>query len=162
MAQLHGPEELIVVEANFRNPSIAQNLGLTLDKTLSTILSERGNPERAIQRDSSFGVSVIPAAPVTDGTMIEPILENFGDLLTELRKKYRYILLDSPPAMPFIDASIISGSTDGVVIVVESNATRSEVLNDAIDRLKSGGAPILGVILNKREFHIPRWLYRLL
>lgn len=162
IARLHGPEELIVVEANFRNPAMAQMLGLSPDKTLSSVLSHSGDPQGAIQRDPSFGISVIAAGPVTDGAMIERSLENLGELLTELRKRYQHILLDSPPVIPFIDANIVSGSTDGVIIVVESNATRSEVLDDAVDRLKSGGAPILGVILNKREFHIPKWLYRLL
>ena len=47
-------------------------------------------------------------------------------------------------------------------LVVESERTRSEVVDHALDRLKSAGADILGIILNKREFHIPKGVYRFL
>ena len=75
---------------------------------------------------------------------------------------YRYILLDSPPVIPFIDSTIITGMVDGVVFIIESNLTRSQVVQHAIEKLKAGGGEIMGVILNKREFHIPKWIYRFL
>jgi len=90
------------------------------------------------------------------------VWKNLEGVLAELKKMYRYILLDSPPVIPFIDSTIITGMTDGVVFVIESNRTRSQVLQNAIERLKSGGGEILGLILNKREFHIPKWIYRFL
>jgi Mrp family chromosome partitioning ATPase len=46
--------------------------------------------------------------------------------------------------------------------VVEANNTRAEVLDRACDRLKRSKANIWGMILNKREFHIPGWIYRFL
>jgi len=49
-----------------------------------------------------------------------------------------------------------------VVLVVESELTRAQVVDYAIDRLNSSGANILGTILNKRQFNIPKWLYRFL
>jgi len=70
--------------------------------------------------------------------------------------------VDSPPVIPFNDATRICEVTDGVVLVVESERTRSEVVDHALDRLKSAGAEILGVVLNKREFHIPKGIYRFL
>jgi len=92
----------------------------------------------------------------------ESDLDRFGDLVTVLKNKYKYILVDSPPVIPFIDATRICEVTDGVIMIVESEGTRSEVVDHALDRLKSAGAEILGIILNKREFHIPKGVYRFL
>jgi Mrp family chromosome partitioning ATPase len=87
-------------------------------------------------------------------------LEGIGKLIDMLRGKYRYVLIDSPPVLPYVDSDIISAFVDGVAIVVEANSTRSEVLNVAINRLKSVDAKIVGLILNKRQFYIPKWLYK--
>jgi Mrp family chromosome partitioning ATPase len=56
----------------------------------------------------------------------------------------------------------LAGLVDQVVLVVESNTTRSEVLNHSIEKMKAAGAKISGTLLNKREFYIPKWVYRLL
>ena len=49
---------------------------------------------------------------------------------------------------------------DGVVLVVESEKTRWEVAESARKWIKSGNGNVLGVVLNKRKYHIPNWLYR--
>jgi Mrp family chromosome partitioning ATPase len=70
--------------------------------------------------------------------------------------------VDTPPVVPFVDSDIVAGFADSVVIVVEANSTKAEVLNIAINRLKAVEAKIGGLILNKRVFYIPKWLYRFL
>jgi Mrp family chromosome partitioning ATPase len=165
MAKLHGPQDVVVIETNFRNPSFGRIFSIASDHSLSHLLRREDSLEEALIEPADYGFSVIVAGrPEEDRNTpsIEASLEGLGEILMELRKSYKYILLDTPPIIPFIDAGIISSFTDGIVIVVESNLTRSEVLDDAIIRVQSGGAPILGIILNKREFQIPRWLYRLL
>lgn len=164
MSRLHGPEDLIVIEANVREPAVAGLLGLSSQKTLLGLLRKKMSQEEVIQASPDYGYSVIIGSDPQDNSegSIEMLLERLGDVVPELRKKYRYILIDSPPAISYIDANIVAGYTDGVVMVVQSNSTRSEVLDDAAEKLRNGGAEILGVILNKRIYHIPKWLYRFL
>lgn len=57
------------------------------------------------------------------------------------------------------DVIALAGKVDGVVLVVESERTRREVALQYKDRLEKSGAHILGVVLNKRRFHIPEWVY---
>jgi len=165
MVRLHPSEEVMVVEANLRQPSFDKVMNLKAEGSLLGVLQRSGKLRDAIEKVEKYGFSVISAgrSQMTD-TLIsyESDLERLGDLLTVLKKKYRYILVDSPPVIPFIDATRICEVTDGVVLVVESERTRSEVVDHALDRLKSAGAEILGIILNKREFHIPKRVYRFL
>jgi Mrp family chromosome partitioning ATPase len=46
--------------------------------------------------------------------------------------------------------------------VVEANVTRAQVLDFALRKMQTVEAKILGLVLNKREFRIPNWLYRYL
>jgi protein-tyrosine kinase len=70
------------------------------------------------------------------------------------------VLFDSAPANSYMDSIALAGKVDGVVMVLQSEKTRWEVAQFIRERLESGNGNILGVILNKRRFYIPRWLYK--
>ncbi|MGB6063892.1 MAG: CpsD/CapB family tyrosine-protein kinase [Desulfomonilaceae bacterium] len=165
MTRLHPSEQVVVVEANLRQPSLAEMLNLKSNGSLLGVLQRSTSLPDAIQKVDKYGFSVIPAGQpqITDSLVsYESDLDGIREVLASLKDEYKYILVDSPPVIPFIDATRICGETDGVILVVESERTRSEVVDYAIDKLKSAGADILGIILNKREFHIPKKVYRFL
>jgi Mrp family chromosome partitioning ATPase len=165
LAKVHSPNAVIAVEANMRRPSFRKILQVDGDKSLSGILQNSEPLEEAILRTNDQTFSILQAVSGSGsegGLEREARLENLESVIASLKRMYRYILLDCPPVIPFIDSTIITGMTDGVVFVVESNLTRSQVVQHATEKLKSGGGEILGIILNKREFHIPRWIYRFL
>jgi len=159
------PTGVIAVEGNLRDPSFRQTLNLSGTGSIQRVLDGSCELEDAIQVVEDHGFAVLLAERRTgegDRGPSEATLANMRGLLIELKKQYRFILVDSPPVIPFIDTAILCDMVDGVVLVVESEMTRAQVVDFAIERLKSSGAEILGTILNKRQFHIPKWLYRFL
>ena len=75
--------------------------------------------------------------------------ENFKNLLNELKTVYDYIIIDSPPLGPVIDAAVISTQCDGAIIVISAgNTTYPEVILTK-EQLKKSGCKILGAILNE-------------
>lgn len=80
--------------------------------------------------------------------------------LTKLRQRFDLILIDSPPATTSTDGLTISSKVDGVVLVVEAEKTRWPVAEIARDKIKRSGGSILGIVLNKRRFHIPDFIYK--
>jgi protein-tyrosine kinase len=165
LAKIHGPEGVIGVEANFRKPSFVEVLGLKPTASSQQVVTDTIELAQVVQRPEGYGFAVMTAGAGLDKDgpiAYESRMEKIAPILAGLRNSYRYILVDSPPVIPFLDPSILASQVDHVVVVVASNTTRSEVLNHAIDRLKSLGAPISGIILNKREYYIPQWAYRFL
>ncbi len=165
MARIRPSEEVMVVEANLRRPCFDQIMSLKVEGSLLAVLQRSGKLRDAIEKVDKYRFSVMPAGrtPVSDSLVsYESDLDRLKEVFAVLKKRYRYILVDSPPVIPFIDAARICEITDGVVLVVESERARSEVVDHALDKLKSAGAEILGTILNKREFHIPKGIYRFL
>ena len=163
MSRLFGADSTIVLEANLRKPFFSQTLGASSSHSIQDALENDDLTLKAVTRVERLGFSVISAGTV--GSLgsaqgEEFYLEGIGKLIDMLRGKFKYVLIDSPPVLPYVDSDIISGFVDGVAIVVEANSTRSEVLNVAINRLKSVDAKIVGLILNKRVFYIPKWLYK--
>lgn len=163
LSRLFGTDSTIVLEANLRKPFFSQTLGTSSSHSMQDALENDELTLEAVTRVDGLGFSVISAgsmAAVSATQGEEFYLEGIGKLIDMLRGKYRYVLIDSPPVLPYVDSDIISAFVDGVAIVVEANSTRSEVLNVAINRLKSVDAKIVGLILNKRQFYIPKWLYK--
>ena len=80
-------------------------------------------------------------------------------VLTKARGQYDLILID-PPALQRSAAALgIAPFADMTLAVVEAERTRAAVARNLVDRVESAGGEVLGVILNKRRFYIPRMIY---
>jgi Mrp family chromosome partitioning ATPase len=70
------------------------------------------------------------------------------------------ILLDLPPLNECAQALQVAQGAEGIVMVVQTERTRAEVartLKNELDRL---GVRILGAVLNRRKFYIPKSIYK--
>jgi capsular exopolysaccharide synthesis family protein len=82
-----------------------------------------------------------------------------SSLLESLRAQFDLVVIDSPPLSQSPDALAMAPYVDGVILVVEAEATRWRVVENTKDRLNGCGARILGVVFNKRRLHIPSFIY---
>jgi Mrp family chromosome partitioning ATPase len=166
MSSLHSPQSIVVVEANMRKPSFQEYLEIAPPHCIFDVFAETVALDQALYDASKFGFRVLTAGPASEEDKKIDYglgLQHFKSVLLKLRQEYRYILLDTPPAVPFMDASIICKDVDRVVVVVEADLTRYEVVSHTLEKLRTSNKEALkGMILNKRELRIPKLLYRFL
>ena len=98
--------------------------------------------------------SVLPNGDVAQGA------EQLRASLREVRKQFAYVLIDAEPIGQPADAAALGPATDGVVLVLEANATRRVAALSAKEALEAAGVRLLGTVLNDRTFPIPEKLYR--
>lgn len=79
--------------------------------------------------------------------------------LQTLRFAFEYILLDCPALTASEEAAFLIPVTDGVVLVVEADQTKSEQIQNAQKMIEMSDGTLLGCILNKRQYTVPGWLY---
>ena len=72
-----------------------------------------------------------------------------GQLLANLKEVADILVLDSPPATIVADAAELSKRVDGVLLVVEANRTRRDIVKQAISNLQQAGGNLLGAVLNR-------------
>lgn len=77
-----------------------------------------------------------------------------------LKQKYDLILIDSSSASSSPDGVEIARRVDGVVLVVEAEETRWQVIENLKEKIENSGGNILGIVFNKRRFYIPEGIYR--
>lgn len=86
----------------------------------------------------------------------------FEEFLQLARERFDYIVFDAPPLQGHPESLVLSRWADAVVLVVESEKTRKGRALWAKQQVEAAGGNLLGVVLNKRRFHIPEWIYRML
>ncbi len=72
----------------------------------------------------------------------------FPELISETRKVFDYILIDTPPLGRVIDAAVVAPQCDGVILVLANNAVRSSQAREVVGQLRKSGSKILGVVRN--------------
>ena len=83
----------------------------------------------------------------------------FEDRLLELSHQFDFIIIDTPAVMKSSEAQILASFLDGVIFVVKAEKTKWEVAKIALDMIENSGGKVIGSILNRREFYIPKFLY---
>jgi capsular exopolysaccharide synthesis family protein len=147
---------VIVVDADFRHPCIHSLLGLSNNKGLQSVLnSDVSEPEiaRSIQRYDNTNLFVLTSGDKADRPSEILGSEKMRRLLSILRTKFTYIVIDSPPLALFTDGVLLSSMADGVLLVAESCKSSGIGVKSARRLLESTGAKILGVVLNKAKVH---------
>jgi Mrp family chromosome partitioning ATPase len=84
----------------------------------------------------------------------------FKDLLDRINAAYPLIIIDGPPINWFPESVLYAAQVDRVFMVVKSGVTRVQVVSAALTRLAVGGCDKVDLILNRRAFPIPSWIYR--
>lgn len=139
---------VLLVDADLRRPEVANQLHINNDGPGFADLVARADLSllQVIQPLQGHNVDVIAAGSV-DG----PIHEMFRSarlpqLLDELRNRYDYVILDTPPLVPVVDSALLSRVVDGVLIVVAANRTPRKLLEEALNELDA--AKVLGIVFN--------------
>jgi Mrp family chromosome partitioning ATPase len=70
------------------------------------------------------------------------------ELIAELRTKYDYVIIDTPPVLLISDALALVPATDGTVLVCRHNVSYISDISRALNALEFAKANILGVVVN--------------
>ncbi len=113
-------------------------------------------------------IATVPGAPPLDVAVLStqpggggPFLDSdaFDAALAAVRSRYDLIVVDAPSPAESVDSLLLSRAADACVLVIESERTRWQVADNLRARVEKYGGRIVGVVLNKRRYHIPRAIY---
>ncbi len=143
-------KRVLLVDADIRKSVYVTRYGIRKKvKGLTQYLSGQVEKQLIIYETNFQNLDIIFAGPVAPNPS-ELLGESiFGEMLEELKMRYDYILLDTPPIGNLIDAAVVAQKCDGAILVIESGAVSYKVAKKAKDQLNKSGCRILGAVLNK-------------
>jgi len=148
--------QVLMIDCDLRRPRLHAQFDLPNTKGLTTWLSGEKNLDGLIQTcEKAPNLKVLTCGPVPPNPAELLGSEEMRKLLDILSEQYAHIIIDSPPAISFTDASILSTMVDGVILVVHGGRSSRAVVRRAKQQLLDVGAHIFGVVLNnvKVETH---------
>jgi polysaccharide biosynthesis transport protein len=155
-------DRTVLVDADLRKPGVGRllNLGSGKYAGLSSYLAGVSSLDLVtVPHPAIPNLAAIPTGPLPPNPADLLSSHRFADAITELRTKYKFIIIDSPPVMAATDAVILSVQTDGVLLVVRSGETPKEAFTRTRDLLNSVKCRILGVVLNAVDSNAPDYYY---
>ena len=159
LVRQHG-RRVLLIDADLRSPRLHMMLGTTASPGLADYLEGRGDEFSIMQRGPMENLFFIasgheisnPAELVSNGRL--------RLLLQRVESLFDWIVVDSPPAVPVSDASVLAKDCDGVLLVVRSDATPTDMARRA--RLEFPDEALVGVVLNATNAEAvpyPRYYY---
>jgi capsular exopolysaccharide synthesis family protein len=153
----NGP--VLLVDASLHGGAVHRAFGLAASPGLGDLLLGTALDEDVIARSGISELDILPAGEAEPGVPLAHKIEELGRLITLWRERYRFVVLDLPPVGHTPAAARAAASLGGIVLVVEAGRSRLEAFARTRDLLVKSGGRILGVVLNKRRFPIPQWVY---
>jgi len=155
-------DKTVLIDADLRKPGIGRllNLGTGKYAGLSSYLAGVSSLDLVtVPHPAIPNLAAIPTGPLPPNPADLLSSHRLTDAIAELRTKYKFIVIDSPPVMAATDAVILSVQADGVLLVVRSGETPKEAFTRTRDLLTSVKSHLLGVVLNAVDASAPDYYY---
>jgi capsular exopolysaccharide synthesis family protein len=155
-------DRTVLVDADLRKPGVGRllNMGNGKYAGLSSYLAGVSTLDLVtIPHPVIPNLSAIPTGPLPPNPADLLSSDKLAEAIAELRTKFKFVVIDSPPVMAATDAVILSVQTDGVLLVVRSGDTPKEAFSRTRDLLMSVKCHILGVVLNAVDSTAPDYYY---
>lgn len=148
---------VLIIDCDLRRPRLHSHFRVSNARGLTNCLSgELDAIDSIVQTyEKQPNLKLLTSGPVPPNPAELLGSDEMRRLLTSLSEKFTHIIVDSPPAISFTDASILSTFVDGVILVVHGGRSSRAVVRRAKQQLLDVGAHIFGIVLNnvKMESH---------
>jgi protein-tyrosine kinase len=149
----------LLIDADLRGPRLHNALGTSSTPGLAEYLLGETDEFGTVQRGPMENLFFIPSGGPVPNPAELVANGKLKFLLNRVEPLFDWIILDSPPAVPVSDASLLANYCDGVLMVVRSNATPFDVARKARQEFRD--KHLVGVILNglKGNFDYTEYYY---
>lgn len=144
-------ENVVLIDANFRKPTIHSIFNKDNRGGLSNIIAKQYSVHEMVQETPIDNLSLITSGPVPPNPSEMLSSRYFTEMLDELKVNYSIIVIDTPPALIVTDAQVVAAQCDGVILVVNAGKAKREAVVKVKEHLEHARARLLGVVLNNAK-----------
>ncbi|MCK4789617.1 MAG: polysaccharide biosynthesis tyrosine autokinase, partial [Desulfobacteraceae bacterium] len=151
---------VLLIDGNFRHPTLHVAFRVENKTGLSDLVLGNADISEAIKKTNLPNLSMITSGDFRENPIEVLESSNLKGLIVKLKDQFDYLILDSAPVNTYSDSCILASQVDGVILVIHAGKTRWEVAQNAKRQLEMTHATILGVVLNRKKYVIPTFLYK--
>jgi capsular exopolysaccharide synthesis family protein len=152
VAAAQAGQRTLLIDCDLRHPTLQRVFGLVNLTGLARLFEKsQAMIDGACQRTRVEDLRVL-----TSGEMPPNPAELLGSprmrsILAEAAAKAELVILDTPPALAVVDASLLARYADGVLLIIRPGQTRTSCARRTLEQLYRVNARILGVVVNNLD-----------
>ncbi len=148
-----GGQKVLLIDCDLRRPVLHAVFGYNKEPGITNYLVGRALVDDIIRNSPIRNLDII-----TSGTIPPNPSELIGssrmkEFLADMQKRYDLILIDTPPVIAVTDAQIVSTLVDGMLLVVSSGVTQTELAKRSKELILKVGGKIIGLVLNNFDIY---------
>ncbi|MCZ6681623.1 MAG: CpsD/CapB family tyrosine-protein kinase [Planctomycetota bacterium] len=152
---------VLVVDADFRRGSLAQQFRTENSPGLADVLAGKIQLSEAIAQTPISNLSFLPASKCFGLNPTELFNSKSASLVfDEIRERYHYVLVDTPPVQSFSDVGVIGALCTGIVMVVRMRKTASTLVRQSVQWLQANNLNVIGCIAAAARSKPTRLVYQ--
>ncbi len=145
-------KKVVLIDFDVRKPTIHRTFRVEKEIGLIDFIGGTAKEEDIIKHSES-GVDIItPGLNIVNPTILVQS-EKVAALIKDLKEKYDYVFVDTPPVSVCNDALALSKVVDGVVFNIALTVTKKAAAEESVKQLRQYGANIIGLNLTKYPLH---------
>lgn len=154
---------VVLVDANFRNPTLHASFNLPNKTGFSDIVQEGTDVREAVNESAIPGLFVITSGVSMKNPMAVLESDRMEEVIKLLKEEFEWVLFDCAPTKYFPDSSVLArrlAGEMGVVLVVRAEHKHADIAVQAKESMEEAGGKVLGAVLNRQRYVIPETVYR--
>lgn len=144
-------KKTVVIGLDLRKPKLFAEFNLSNEVGVVNYLIKQKKVDEIIFPSGIPFLDVILSGPVPPNPAELIMSDGMKELIEELKKKYDYIILDTPPVGLVSDALELAQYSDVILYIVRQNFSKKEMISQLNNRVKRGELNNVSIILNGFE-----------
>ena len=142
--------KVLLVDCDMRKPSIHKKFKISnAAGTAELLLRKKLFEEVANKYNENLTIITAGKIPPNPSEMLAS--RAMTAFIKEMKKEFKYIILDTPPLQAVTDAQVLSTKADGVLLIVRAGSTKREMVFNSVDLIKKVQGKVIGTVLNGVE-----------
>lgn len=144
-------KKTVIVGLDLRKPRLADEFQLTTPLGVVNYLIKQNSLEEITSSTAIANLDVILSGPIPPNPSELILSDQMKELIDELKLKYDYIILDTPPVGLVSDSLELVQFSDVILYIVRQNYTKKEMITLLNTRIKRGELSNVSIVLNGYE-----------
>lgn len=151
--------KVLIIDANFRNPSLRKIFNIPNSRGLIDVLDEKIKLDETII-DMGSHLYFLPTGEMMSNGLANLNSSMMSDVIKKVKEQYDIVFVVCADIKNIADAVILSSITDGLIVAINAEKDRRQIVKNAIVPFEKKNVNILGAILNNCKYVIPKIIYK--
>lgn len=144
-------KKTVIVGLDLRKPRLSEEFDIKNEAGVVNYLIKQNSLDEIINATQIANLDVILSGPIPPNPSELILTDAMRELILELKQKYDYIILDTPPVGLVSDALELSQFADVTLYIVRQNYTKKDMITLLNTRVKRGELNNASIVLNGYE-----------